>query len=165
MENEKEGKGTSILDTITEGVSSITEAMTGRTQKSRRRRKPSSATKAAARGRTSKRAKAKRSAGGRRSAAGSSRRATRKSATKRAKAKRPSTRRTRSAAWTRRSTRKSPVKKGHSSEAKHLEIQDLESSWKGSEAQVSLRARYRKRAGPASPRLALRTPTEPNSVI
>ena len=32
MENEKEGKGTSILDTITEGVSSITEAMTGRTQ-------------------------------------------------------------------------------------------------------------------------------------
>jgi len=74
MENEKEGKGTSILDTITEGVSSITEAMTGRTQKPRRRRKRSGTTKAAAQERRTRRAKAKRSAGGRRSAAASSRR-------------------------------------------------------------------------------------------
>jgi hypothetical protein len=120
MENEKEGKGTSILDTITEGVSSITEAMTGRTQKPRRRRKRSGTTKAAAQGRRTRRAKAKRSAGGRRSAAASSRRATRKSATSRGKAKRTSTRRTGSAAATRRSTRKTAASKraGRGTQAK-----------------------------------------------
>jgi hypothetical protein len=58
MDNETEGKGTSILDTITEGVSSITEAMTGRTQKPRRRRRRSSTTKTA--GRTATRRNRKR---------------------------------------------------------------------------------------------------------
>jgi hypothetical protein len=99
MEQEKEGEGTSVLNTITEaaktsmeatieGVSSaatnIVDAVTGRTEKPRRRRTRSSTKKA------------------------------------RGKAKRTSTRRTSSAAATRRSTRKTAASKrtGRGTQAK-----------------------------------------------
>jgi hypothetical protein len=114
MDKEKEG----VLDTIAqaaktsmeatvEGVTSaatnIVDAVTGRTEKPLRRRKRSSTTKAAGRGRTAtRRGKAKRSAGGRRSAAARGRKATRKASTSRGKPKRSSTRRTSSSAATRK---------------------------------------------------------------
>ena len=147
MDNEKDGKGTSILDTITEGVSSITEAMTGRTQKPRRRKRRSSTTKAAGRSRTAtRRRKVKSSAGGKRSGAASSRRATRKSAGSRGEGeatyhKENSFRccdpqvhtedRYPQAYWN-----------AHSSEARHLEVQDFQISWEGTQAPLALRRRH-----------------------
>jgi hypothetical protein len=74
------------MDAALEGVSSaanaITEAVTGKTEKPRRRRKTTKKPAVPSRGRTA-RAKAKRTAGGRKSATGTGRKAIKKSAAKR----------------------------------------------------------------------------------